>query len=205
MADVEKHNQRQKMEQISQANSTILGLVKKPVNVQTGCRQYLAFVPLATMDPGLTYLSWLISSGGKIGDWAIRYAQSLRQEPLSASQCLEHHGRLQHLNRLEKSRASFEHYVVKESQDDACTALVNAALTHNDSPQNTIGEVGSQSPCTELSPSKLGTDCKIGGGTQERADEDEWMLVFSMEPPPEVTEEALAETELFTGGMGLAM
>jgi hypothetical protein len=193
------------MEKISQASATILGLAKKQVNVQTGCRQFLAFVPLAKMDPGLVYLSWLISIGGKIADWALIYAQSLRQEPLSASQFLEHHQRLQHLNLLEKSRGSFDHCVIEESRDDACTALVNAALTHNDSPQNTIGEVGSESSCPAISLCKLGADNKVDDETQKRLDEDEWMLVFSMEPAPEVTEEALAEAEIFTGGMGLAM
>jgi len=53
--------------------------------------------------------------------------------------------------------------------------------------------------------SRPAADSKVDDGIQKRRDEDEWMLVFSMEPPPEVTEEALAEAELFTGGMGLAM
>lgn len=193
------------MEQIAQCTLAAINYVTEKFDLQTDYRQVLGFVPLGKMDPGLVYLCWLKSCGGTICDWAINHAKSLRYEPLSASQFLEHRQRIQHLDRLEQRRKSFAHYVIKESQDDAYTALVNAAGANNGSLQTTIGNVGSKSPYTVMSRPKLGADSKVGDGAQKRLDEDEWMLVFSTEPPPEATEEALAAVELFTGGMGLAM
>lgn len=193
------------MEQIAQCTSAAITYVTEKFDLQTDYRRLLGFVPLGKMDPGLIYLCWLKSCGGNICDWAINHAKSLRYEPLSASQFLEHRQRIRHLDRLEQRRKSFAHYVMKESQDDDCTALVNAARANNGSLQITIGDVGSKSLCTTMSRSKLGADSEVGDGAQKRLDEDEWMLVFSMEPPPETTEEALAAAELFTGGMGLAM
>jgi len=192
------------MEQMAQCSSAAINYLAEKLDLQTDYRQLLSFVPLGKIDPGLVYLCWLKSCGGKICDWAIKHAISLNYEPLSASQSREHRQRIQHLNRLEQRRKSFAHYLITESRDDACSAVVSAALASNDSPKQDFGTIISECSCVAVL-SKPAADSKVGDGIQKRRDEDEWMLVFSMEPPPEVTEEALAEAEIFTGGMGLAM
>lgn len=192
------------MEQVTQGSAAAIKYLAEKLDLQKDYRQILNLVPLVKMDPGQVYLYWLHSCGGRIGDWAIKHAISLNYGPLSATQSREHRQRMQHLDRLEKRRKSFAHYLITESRDDAYSAVRSAALASSDSSKKDFGTIMRECSYVAIR-SATRTDSKVADGAQKRLDDDEWMLVFSKEPPPEITEEALAAEELFTGGMGLAM
>lgn len=151
------------------------------------------------MDPGDVYLKWLKSRGGEISDSAVSHAQSLRQEPLSKHQEEEHKQRIQYLKDLERTQGSFAHYTVSESRHHICSSLVTAAL-RNDGMEITEDQVAnSQGLCTAFPIHRLAVDSTVGNATSERLGNEEWQLVYSLEPAVEPTEKALAEEKPTTG------